>query len=340
MKINKAIIIGYGHHAKRRLLPSLLKFDQIENYILYDINENQFDQIGESNILTTTDLKKVISRIDESTLVVVGTTAKDHHELILMLSQAPLKYLYLEKPIAQSTRDTDAIQKIILENGIKAVIGIYNDFIPITTYLPSLQQKHSLGELVKISSMGGAVDLSVNGIHIIDLATFLFKSEPMEAIGRINSTIDNPRGQEYKTHGGLGYVRYKNGKELIIHYSNRSLNTYNAVLHFEYGYIESCLDINELVVYGYDSIDVNQPKFRYDVPKLLETVSLDFNFNSLFDRVFNNFIKQDGPFCDINRGVVNMHALLGILISDKTNSPVNLPINQSHKYYETKFPIT
>ncbi|OGL47682.1 MAG: hypothetical protein A2W05_00035 [Candidatus Schekmanbacteria bacterium RBG_16_38_10] len=249
------------------------------------------------------------------------------------------KYIYIEKPLAQSMADCDKMANIIERNNVSVAVGFYNDFLILTKNLDEIAKEHGMGKLLKISSQGGALCLSTNGAHFIDLASVLFKSRPKEVLGKVNTTIKNPRGMDYLIYDGLGYVTYENDKELLLSFNNRSLNSPEMVLHFEYGYIEASHDSEYLRVMGFKSNSKDRPKYRCDRPVELARINNNNDFNKLFDRIFYNLLNG-GVYCSIDRAMQDMQVLLSILISDKIGRRLELPIRSDNYYYHEKFPIT
>lgn len=343
MAISKAILIGFGYHGKNRLFKSLLNLTQVEEILVFardpSVLSNIEAHINGKKIRTTIDPEEMFEYASEETFVVVGITAKDRLDIVKKIVSRNVKYIYLEKPLAQSMADCDEMVNIIEKNNVHTAVGFYNDFLILTSNLDRLVRDYRLGELLKISSQGGAVCLSTNGLHFIDLANLLFESEPKEILGKVNSRIKNPRGTEYFLHDGLGYILYANGEELLLSYNNKSLISPSMTLHFEYGNIEADHDSEFIHVRGYESDYRDRPKYRYEKPVDIIEIRNDNNFFSFFHTIFSNLLNG-GVYCDIKRAQQAMKVLMGILISDKTGTRLDLPIQTNHQYYHKKFPIT
>lgn len=345
MIISKAILLGFGHHGKRRLFQSLLNLNQITDILIFDINPEVFSgietDINGKKITTTNKFDDVLEIASEETFVVVGTTAKDHLSIVKSLASQNVKYLYIEKPLTQSMSDCDEMVNVIKANNIKTAVGFYNDYLSLTSNLDRLVKDYGLGELLKISSQGGAVCLATVGVHIIDLANLLFKSKVKEIIGKINSKIKSPRGDEYFIHDGLAYIVFENKKELLLSYNNRTMNSMTIMLTFEYGYIEADYDSEFIRVMGFETDCSDRPKYRCERPIELKKINNNFivKFNEFFDTIFYNLL-HGGVYCDIKRAQCNMRALLGLFISDKLDRRLEMPIHEDNQYYHERFPIT
>lgn len=341
--ISKAVLIGFGHHGKKRLFQSLLHLEQIGEILIYDINPEVFSGIEPlvdgKKIHVTSRFDEVLAFVSTDVLVVVGTTARDHFSIIKELAMRHVKYVYMEKPLAQSMAECDAMAAIFRNSGMCVAVGFYNDFIPLLIHRESLEREYNLGKLLKVSSEGGAVCLSTNGVHIIDLANLLFGSRPLEVYGHITSRIKNPRGDEYFTHGGLFHALYDDGRELLLSYSNDSLVSHSILLTYEYGFIRASYDDEFLRIFGLKAPLGDWPKYRYQTPVELHQVSNKFNFNGCFDTILHNLLNG-GTYCGIDRAISDMSILLGAFASDSLKRSVALPLDTESDLYHERFPIT
>jgi predicted dehydrogenase len=342
-QINRAILIGFGHHGRNRLFKSLLKLKQIETILVYDIRPEAVQDLTsfehDKQVKSTSDFNFLLSSASEETFVVIGTTAKDHLKIFREVVEKGVKYIYIEKPLAQSISDCKEMVTLAQKNGVNVAVGFYNDFIPLIYHHKRLELEYGLGRLLKVSSEGGAVCLSTNGVHVINLANLLFGDQPVEVYGRITSRIKNPRGNEYFTHGGLLHALYKGGQELLINYNNASLISHSITLYYEYGFIRASYDDEFLHVFGYNEDFSDRPKYRYQKPLELQQVSNSFDFDSSFDTIFYNLLNC-GVYCTLERAFMDMQLLLGAFVSDTKKRSITLPIEVEDDKYHERFPIT
>src|SRR3972149_3148196 len=136
MAISKAILIGFGHHGKNRLFKSLLSLPQIEEILVFARNPSLFagieTKVNEKIIRITSNFEKMLETASEETFVVVGITAKDRLDIIKKIVLRNVKYIYIEKPLAQSMADCDKMANIIERNNVSVAVGFYNDFLILT----------------------------------------------------------------------------------------------------------------------------------------------------------------------------------------------------------------
>ena len=343
MTIKRAILIGFGHHGRNRLFKSLLNLESVEDILLYDVNGKAFELLektaGRKRIETTDSRDTLYGRIGPEAFVVIGTTARDHLDLFRSAVQRGARYIYLEKPVAQSMADCCEIAELAKKHGVKVAVGFYNDFLPLAGQVEALQRECRLGSLIKVSSEGGAVCLSTNGVHVIDLAGILFGAPPTEVYGKITSRTQNPRGAEYGTFGGVVHALYEGGRELLLGYHNGSILSNDIILYYEYGLIRASYSDAVITVHGFTRDLSGQPKYRYESPSVVKTIPNQFDFNRLFDVIFGNLLAG-GPYCGIDRALNNMQVLLGAMISNATGATLSLPLAKEHANFHDRFPIT
>ena len=314
MTIKRAILIGFGHHGRNRLFKSLLNLEQIDHIFVHDIDSKSLDLMEQrgykKSVETSTSLESLYRSIGPDTLVVIATTAKDHLDLFKNVVQRGAIYLYVEKPLAQSLADSYEISDLAKAHDVKVAVGFYNDFLPLTSQIKAYEVECGLGSLIKVSSEGGSVCLSTNGIHVIDLAGLLFGVPPKEVYGKITSRTKNPRGDEYFTFGGLVHARYEGDRELLLSYNNKSIVTCDITLYYEYGFVKAAYDDEFITVYGFREDYADRPKYRYAKPVVVKKVPNRYDFNRLFDMIFNSLLSE-GSYCGIDRALSNMQVLVG-----------------------------
>jgi predicted dehydrogenase len=343
MTVKRAILIGFGHHGRNRLFKSLLNLGQIEHIFIYDINNNSIDLMEKKGCIksveTSTSLDSLYRSIGPDAFIVIGTTTKDHLALFREVVQRGARYLYMEKPLAQSLADSYEIANLVKTHDVKLAVGFFNDFLPLTNQIKALEKECGLGSLIKVSSEGGAVCLSTNGVHVIDLAGLLFGVPPKEVYGKITSRTENPRGAEYFTFGGFVHALYEEGRELLLSYNSKSIVAYDITLYYEYGLVKASYDDEFITVYGFREDYTDRPKYRYANPTVVKKVPNTYDFNRFFDMIFNNLLSG-GLYCGIDRTLNNMQVLLGAMISDSKGVSISLPIGSEHASFRDRYPIT
>ena len=99
--VDSAIIIGFGHHGSKRILPSLQKLEFIKKILIFDIQLQHREKYEDEkvNIEFLDNIGEAIERTNESTLVIISTTADARLNIFKQFVECGAKILYLEKPL-------------------------------------------------------------------------------------------------------------------------------------------------------------------------------------------------------------------------------------------------
>lgn len=347
MKINKAIIIGFGHHSRNRLCQAVGELNFIEEIYLFDIVPNVFNDVVHQFIISNSKIRikfstkweEAISFLNENTLAIISTSAESHHKYFLDLANLGIKFIYVEKPMCQSLEQAKEMKDIAQIKNIKVAVGFYNQFLDITKNFYNYSNKYNLGELVKIYSVGGNNDISAFGIHMIDLANYLFKSIPVKVFGHISGRTINPRGSQYFNHGGIAKFIYPQEKELLLSYHHLSNVTCSVELLFKYGIIKYNFNDGYIEIFSVEDKEASRPLYKHQVARFLEKIVTPNNFIHYFNRIFESLVNG-GDYPDMSRSVDSMQALLAVFISNDLGTFVDLPIGNENGFYKRKYPIT
>ncbi|MDD3415614.1 MAG: Gfo/Idh/MocA family oxidoreductase [Lachnospiraceae bacterium] len=140
----KALIIGAGgiahHHIK-----SLMKLN-VEIYGVYDIREENAKKLAETYLThVVTDLDTALQEADIVYLLTPPSTRLDYVRKIAVYN----KPLFMEKPVAVSISDALAMEMILEENNMIAMVGFTQRFRKGYQKLQTLLEAGTLGEIVQ-----------------------------------------------------------------------------------------------------------------------------------------------------------------------------------------------
>jgi len=347
MKVYKAIIIGFGHHSRNRLFQAITELPYIQEIYLFDILSKVFEDIEQQIICPNSKIKikysvsweKAVSFLDENTLAVISTSAESHYKYFLELSNFGVKFIYVEKPMCQSLAQAIDMKEIAEKKNIKVAVGFYNQYMEVTQNIYNYIEKYNLGDLVKISSVGGNNDISALGIHMIDLANYLFKSIPVKIFGHISGRTVNPRGSQYFNHGGIAKFIYPQERELLLSYHHLSNVSCTIEFLFKYGIIKYNLNVGYIEIYSVDDKEPTRPLYRHQVARFLEKIVTPNNFINYFCKIFDSLVNGD-DYPDMSRSMDSMQALLGVFVSNDLGTFIDLPIGNDNGFFKKKYPIT
>lgn len=171
-----------------------------------------------------TDYEELISdrRVD---IVVIATPHHLHTDAAVKAAKAG-KHILVEKPLALSLEDCDAIRCAVNEAGVNLTVGFENRFAPAYRKAKEMVDSGELGTIVSgVSTMskywmepnrkpwhldrstGGGMWLTA-GIHCLDRMTWLFGSPIKSVSAQFATSYHTQKADD----AGMVFVRYRDGK--------------------------------------------------------------------------------------------------------------------------------
>src|SRR5688572_19625349 len=99
-------------------------------------------------------------------------------------------HIYIEKPIATSLQDADAMTAAVEKNNVRTAVAHHARLAPVILHLKKLLDDGLIGELLEIRSRGkedsraGGEDLMILGVHCLYLMRY-FAGEPSSCSARV-----------------------------------------------------------------------------------------------------------------------------------------------------------
>jgi predicted dehydrogenase len=169
-------LVGLGKMGQNHLrVLSLLK--SVELVFVYDLNTNLAEQLGETyGVQTHADLDRLLPQVDA---VVICTPTVTHGDYIRK-GAGHVKNIFVEKPIADSLEEAQALYVFAVEHGLKLQVGFIERFNPAVQQLKIVLDKSAqvisidFTRTNKLSARITDVDVVTDlMIHDIDLALYL-----------------------------------------------------------------------------------------------------------------------------------------------------------------------
>lgn len=206
-------VVGVGmmgqHHV--RVYSELAKEGRVELVGIADINFERAKEIARRfNTTPYPDYKELAKERLDAVSIVVPTSL--HRQVALEFIDRGINVL-VEKPIADSIENAEAIIKAAEENDVILMIGHIERFNPAVLKLKELIERGELGKLVTISAkrvgpmaarirdVGIIIDL---GVHDIDVISYLF-GEPVRTVYARAGNVVHPAGVEDHALITLGF---------------------------------------------------------------------------------------------------------------------------------------
>ncbi|MBB6453296.1 putative dehydrogenase [Salirhabdus euzebyi] len=144
-------IVGCGHVAKKHV-QAINNSEGARLYALCDANANQLQQFG-----STYDIKHLFTSFEklldqqEIDIISICTPSGTHRKLAIQAANAK-KHIVLEKPMALTLTDADAILKACDENDVKLTVVHPNRFRPAVVALKQAIQENKFGTISYVNA--------------------------------------------------------------------------------------------------------------------------------------------------------------------------------------------
>ncbi len=217
-------IVGCGHIAKKHV-EAIQKAPGAELVAVCDTNPQRLQEyVTEYGIKGYTDLAEMLQ--DDSIDVVNICTPSGYHAPLAVQAADAGKHIIVEKPIALTLEDADAIIEACQRNGVKLSVVHPNRFRPAIQVLKGAMEEGSFGKLSHANAtvrwnrnqeyfdkdpwrgtkaLDGGV-LMNQAIHNLDLMIWMM-GEPEEVSSFSATRLRNIEAEDVS----VGVVRFKNG---------------------------------------------------------------------------------------------------------------------------------
>jgi predicted dehydrogenase len=267
------------------------------------------------NVPTTyPDYREMLAR-EPLDIVSICTPTRSHAEVAAAVAGSGVKGVFMEKPVARSLREADALVADFEARGIKTVVNHVRTFDPYYRRVRWLIETGAIGDVhsVMVTWREG---LSFGGSHLFDLLRFLIDSEAAWVYGHIDG------GDGLFDPGGSGIVGFANGVEVFVN---------NRVGHGA---------PREIDIVGTSG----RIRVGDTLPPELFTRDPQSPFGELVRRVFPGAVVGTSPMTvavqeliraietgappgsDLRDGRANLEIAVAFHLSDRIDAPVRLPV--------------
>lgn len=176
---------------------------------------------------------------EEIDILSVVTNGPTHSQITIHASDAGVKSILCEKPLATNLSDAQRVIDVCESNGTRLAVNHIRRWSPDYAQLKRLIQSGCIGDIRQLYFSCGSTGLGNFAIHFFDTARYLTDSEPAWLIGFLDKTgTRNPRGEQFIDPGGYGIIQMKNGvrfyvdtsEDTGVQYSFQIVGTYGRII--------------------------------------------------------------------------------------------------------------
>lgn len=219
----KLLIIGAGRMGIRHAIGAI-SVHFISEVCITDISdlalENARAQLSDHTNYNKTCFKKIEELYGyQATFVIISTTAYDRIASCKIAKNCNPKFILIEKPVAQCSKELIEIIKFYSHSGIKVYVNLCIRLYP---FIKELKKDLNIWPQFEghklISFSGGTIGIGANGIHYLDLFYYLFGASTAKLVyGEIDpTTIPSGRGANFNDYGGTALIHFFNNDKLLI----------------------------------------------------------------------------------------------------------------------------
>jgi len=293
------------------------KNEKTELIALCDIDEQKLEKYGKkfsvNNLFTNID--EMIQKVNPE-IISICTLPEEHAQMVIKTSNAGVKGIFCEKPIADSLENAKKIIDVCKKNGTVILIDHQRRFDHLNSLIKKLLENNQLGKIFH-STFYYTAGIHNTGTHIIDLMRYFFgdiewvsgyKSE----VSHSNKNDPNIFGILKFRNGPMCYVKPSDVSDYLI-FEGDILGSKGRIRLLSSGFeVEYYTVTNSKYFSGYKELEKDD--FPYNIPKEKELISN--GVNHLIDCVQNG-IK---PISTASDGLRVLEAILGLIKSSENDS--------------------
>lgn len=242
-RVINAAFIGVGAFISKMHLPHAYKNPKLCVHTLCDLREDQLEELASqySPLKTTTDYHDLLNdpQVD---LVFIGTKGDLHMNFILEAAAAG-KHILVEKPMTHTEEESAQVVKAVRANDVRLMVGfnrrssdamretkkIFNQIRsgPVNIFYRMVTDIMDYPDYYAFDVKRGGGHMIMEGVHILDLITWLVDSEPVRIYAQGTQESDDSVMITYADGTVANFILSRNGgncypKEAMEIYTGRS----------------------------------------------------------------------------------------------------------------------
>ena len=292
----------FGREIMNRHVHTLSRLPNVELVAVCDIMPQAIERYKGlwdedlPDVSTYTDLGEMLAKED---LDIVGVTTGDHTHAAatVQTASAGVKGIFLEKPLATSLEDADAMIEACEANGVVFNVDHTRRYRPLVHAVRQAIRDGAIGEpgAAVLNNFGRPATLFRNGTHFIDVLCCVVESDPVKVSAILDEGFDH--WDVYRGDGGRTRNNEPGAMGNII-FSNGLRASYASTVHRTFHMVKMLVSGSE----GYLEFDLNGDSFTLStdgigsefgtgvktvVPKSYQTIGIPAGYLELIDMIEN-----------------------------------------------------
>ena len=340
------LLIGCGSVGKKHALAMALRY----NFLVIVDKDESVSQWASSNIKVNyqiyTDIEdSLISELCKNYTItaVIATWGPTHSEIFNVLVQNGVRRIVCEKPFSNSLSSAGEMILQAKVNNARVVVGVTRRYTKLAESLNQILGEYCGGAPEAIVVSGGAQCVATMGVHWLDLAFQLFKSNAVSVLGNLRSDNINPRDETLGYWEGSAIWEFPNKKFFTINFTNSSRVAAHVEIIGKLGTVT--IEPSGDIVVRRIELSVNEEDLPITrtkqalVLKIIEDKDQVIQIEPFLEQldVVDGSMELPYPLDEVEN-VLN--ALIGAFESSLTESKVFLPIKKNEAGYSRVWNIS
>jgi predicted dehydrogenase len=325
----KAAVIGLGHHGKR-VASVVRNLPGVELAAVADVRKEALDWSELPPTVFKTTAPVALFAQNPVDLLAITTHGPSHAELAIRAMETGTKRVMVEKPMACSVAECEAMIEAARRNGARLAVNQSRRHDPFYRWLKGEMQGGRFGDLRCIWIQRPGIGLGCLGTHYFDLVRYLSGMN----VKRVTAWVDpfigpNPRGDKFVDPGGLVVMELDRRARAIVSQIEDGAGPMSIEIDLTGARIQiderkgsvEIIERDRSVAAGPDRpvayVDRKPPEGLTAKPNLTEMVR----------RVFEELLSDRPMECDAKEGLASIEVLVAAHLSQNArNVPIELPL--------------
>lgn len=212
----KAAVIGLGPHG-RRIVEVIGQMPAVELAAVVDLRD---DALAAECIPAATARYKSIDELwarGDISLVCVATNGPSHKDLSLAAIKAGARWLMVEKPMACSLAECDAIAEAARATGASVAVDHVRRYSPAYDWVRQRMASGDWGKPRAIWMQRPGIGLGCLATHSFDTVCFLLGRTARRVTGWVDPPRGkNPRGEQFTDPGGMIVMEFDDEIRAVV----------------------------------------------------------------------------------------------------------------------------